>query len=187
MKQHQSELDRYQSKFKVGERVFDREDDDRDSMIVLDANVGRADDVTVEIDGVEETVAELNPDYPPQDPVVRVVFVSWLDAHVPGWKEWDDTQMFGRTLREYADEWGVPLETYDYPESRLEHVRDFSGWGGDDGGSPVAAPTTDAATVDGPTPDPTTGDGPSASPTLTANRRVPSMSAEGMLVARAQQ
>lgn len=173
-------------KFRPGERVTDREAEDEDQMVVLDPNVGAADDVTVEIDGVEKTVAELNPEYPPQDPVVRVVFVSWLDSHVPGWREWDNEQLFSRTLRDYAEEWGVPLQTYDYPESRLAHVMDFTAGGEDDGGDPVAAPSTETNGAGGPTPDPTAGSSPSASQPLTAGS-VASLSAEAVMVARSRQ
>lgn len=128
-------------KFHEGEQVIDRDSEEGGKMIVLDPNVGQAGDVQVELDGDQYTVAELNPDYPPQDPVVRVVYVEWLDQHVPSWGDWVDSQLFVQKLRNYADEWSVPLRTYDFPESRLASVVGVSN-GSDDGGSPTAAPTS---------------------------------------------
>lgn len=166
------------SAFHAGAHVTDREDDDADPMLVLDPNVGPADQV--DIDDLNATVADVNEHYPADDPVVRVVFVSWLDRHVPGWTDWRTDRQFAETLRDYADDWGVPLETYDYPESRLcVAVDSFSG-GGDGGGRP-----SEPSPAGQPTPEPNSATVSKPGPT-SATDRVPAISAEGTLVARAQ-
>lgn len=107
-------------RFDVGEAVLDREDDEPDTMIVLDPERGRADEVY--IDALDATVAAVNPDHPPADRVVSCVPTTWLDQHAGGrWTDWAGPS-FPRKLRAFVDEWRIPLRAYDYPESRLESV-----------------------------------------------------------------
>lgn len=76
-----------------------------------------------EVNALSENVAKLNPEYPADDPVVTVVFESYLNSMFPDeWTEWrdDDPETFERRIRECGREWGIPRATYDYPESRLE-------------------------------------------------------------------
>ena len=168
------------SKFRAGDRVVDRDADTVDNeMIVLNPNVGPANDV--EVDGLNATVAELNETYPPRDPVVSVVFVSWLDSYVTGWREWDK-RLFARTLNEYADDWSIPLKTYSYPESRLE--RSMSRCSGSEGGG--SGPTINS-NVESPTQKSNTEPKSSTISTMTPTRQsLSSLSSVGIAVAAAQ-
>ena len=167
-------------KFRTGDRVVDR-DADNNQMIVLDPNVGPANEV--EVDGLDATVAELNETYPPRDPVVSVVFVSWLDTHVPGWKDWEDQRLFSDTLRDNADKWGVSLRTYRYPESRLERPM-ISGSGSEDSGG---EPSINASTsCDGSTQKSTMKPTSSTASTMSTSGWLPSLSAEEIAVAATQ-
>lgn len=73
-----------------------------------------------------QNVAELNPEYPPDDAVYFAAYRNALDSH------------FGETWRAYDPEYlafkvgdqGVPV--YSFPESRLEAKPDE--WDGEDGG-----------------------------------------------------
>lgn len=112
-------------RFEVGEEVLDREDDEPDTMIVLDPERGRAEEVY--IDALDATVADVNPDHPRADRVVSCVPTTWLEHHAgQQWTDWDRTS-FPAKLRAFVDEWRIPLRAYDYPESRLEPVDAHSG------------------------------------------------------------
>lgn len=70
-----------------------------------------------------KTVAEANPEYDMNDAVAIVAFADTLDRTIGGrWIPWADTggPEFMQAIRDFADEWGIPLKTYDYPESRLK-------------------------------------------------------------------
>ena len=107
----------------------DAEPDDRGSVVVL-RYVRDEDDQLVPAEGHEfddgVTVAAVNEDYPPGDPVVEVAFEGWLDSNLPGWRDilddardLPDSSTFYDLLGAYAVEWGVPKQVYAYPESRL--------------------------------------------------------------------
>lgn len=106
------------SLFETGDRVLDEQDPDG-AAIVLDAAVGRADEITVT--GSDTTVAAFatNEAYPNDDPVVCVVYEAWLDRHAPGWREQPSEDLL-RWLAAFVEEWDLPLQTYDYPASRLQ-------------------------------------------------------------------
>jgi hypothetical protein len=104
---------------------------DRGTCRVLDPDAGRANAVEVGTTGA--TVSEFagNEQFPDDDRVVTVAFEGALDADVPEWDEWDAAALHAE-LDAYADEWGVTVRTYDYPESRLTSVEtDTDGHEGD--------------------------------------------------------
>jgi len=65
------------------------------------------------ISEIDETVAEANPEYPDDDPVVEVAFVDALSDAIPGWRELPPDRLF---LEAASRE----VKTYRYPVSRLE-------------------------------------------------------------------
>lgn len=107
-------------RFAVGDEVIDSDADEPGEMIVLDPDRGRADETYIE--ALEATVADVNPDYPPDDRVVECIHEEWL-VHNAGkvWQGWPRDE-FPQRLREYAREWSLTPRTYDYPEDRLELV-----------------------------------------------------------------
>lgn len=66
-----------------------------------------------------QTVADVNPDYPATDPLVSVVFVETLDRTVSEWRDRWERHTLDWRIDDFKDEWGVPIKTYSYPESRL--------------------------------------------------------------------
>lgn len=71
-----------------------------------------------------------NPEYvddPEDEPVVGVMFDSWLDQNV---SRWETVEYTGTDLRtfvfEYCNMWSIPIRTgiYEYPQSRLEPIDD---------------------------------------------------------------
>lgn len=74
------------------------------------------------------TVAELNPDYSPDETVFRVAYLSGLDRQVPNWTEWDsdaarnNSRGFHPDIKAFHREWRVATPTYDFPASRLMPV-----------------------------------------------------------------
>lgn len=105
------------SEFPVGAAVRDRRRGDRGGrMRVLRTLDARAEEYEIE---PGRTVADANPDSDPTDRVVEVVFEGDLDRLVPGWREWDQTDLAGE-LAAYREEWGVDVRTYAFPRGRLE-------------------------------------------------------------------
>lgn len=109
--------------FKPGDLVVDREQpiDERGTAIVI-----RVADETAEdyyIDSLDATVAALNDSYPPDDPVVEVLFEGHLDRQVSQWRallrDANEDYTFAEMLDDYRDEWNVPSAEYAYPASRL--------------------------------------------------------------------
>lgn len=108
--------------FVIGDRVVDRETDLEDEEPARFARVrsvvGQPARVH-DIPALGKTVAEVNPDYPADDPVVRVVFEDGLRRYVPvDWESWAPED-FGKRLRAYEVTWSVSVPTYSYPASRL--------------------------------------------------------------------
>lgn len=101
-----------------GDRVQDRDDDDPIPMRVLAVHRSRAKDVEIDDD---QTVADVNPDYPDDARVVKCVFEGHLDRMVPEWDDWPADELNQR-LYEYGEEWGVWVPTYHYPVPRLEEI-----------------------------------------------------------------
>ena len=84
-------------------------------MRVVDDGLGTASEVSV--DGTP--VAEISPNnqYPADDRVVAVVFEADLDARAPGWT--DNVDTLDDYLAWFKREWGVAIQQYRYPVSRL--------------------------------------------------------------------
>lgn len=106
--------------FVVGDRVADRDSDDPP-----EENAARVRSVVSQpahahdIPGIGKTVADVNPEYPRDDPVVRIVFEEALRRYVPvDWESWPPEE-FGQRLRTYEVTWNVTVPTYSYPASRL--------------------------------------------------------------------
>ena len=108
----------------VGSRVIDRHAELPESpesveecrpMRVVDDDLGAASEVTV--DGTP--VAEISPNdqYPAEDRIVAVVFEADLDARAPGWT--DNVDTLDDYLAWFKREWGVAIQQYRYPVSRL--------------------------------------------------------------------
>lgn len=99
--------------FAPGALVVDREDDDPTVAVVLNTPPVPADEWTVPRLG--RTVAEDNPDYSTESPVVVVAFRDHLEEQVPEWDDhegyWPITELNEQQVRYYA-----------FPAARLEHV-----------------------------------------------------------------
>ena len=97
--------------FVVGDRVVDRDADldDRSVAVVLDYRRDADGDLVpawaapiAALDGT--TVAEANPDYDMNDPVVIVAFERHLDEYIgERWRAWADDADFPSTVTAYAD------------------------------------------------------------------------------------
>ena len=110
------------TKFSIGDKVRDEHDGKDNEMRVLDPNAGKADSVTV--DGGEKTISDCegNEEYPDTDPVVTVIFTS----DIPRLPDSYQGLPLNAKIDKYTSEWGVKIRTYDYPESRLSPVHDYS-------------------------------------------------------------
>lgn len=110
-----------ESPFEHLQRVIDTdaEDPEESVAIVLDPCAGIASEYKA--DGQYVSEYESNKDYPDDDAVVVVVFLSGLDGRVTNWED-----MLGEDFREqleaYSEKWGVPIDKhiYEYPSERLE-------------------------------------------------------------------
>lgn len=106
-----------------GARVVDvtQPPDERGRMVVLDIDLDTLAD-EFNIPALGATVAEANPRFPANDPVVVVAFADSLSAAVGNaWEWWDIGDGFTDTVRDVAKEWGTTaaLRTYSYPAGRL--------------------------------------------------------------------
>lgn len=102
--------DQYSERFDHGDIVVDREDDDPNEAVVVNAPDETAANWYVQGRG---TLADDNPDYPADDPVVIVVFRDDLSEHRPTYAGY-------RPLPIASLNGEVPW--YAFPESRLERV-----------------------------------------------------------------
>ena len=104
------------SELEVGDRVTnaDTPPEQQEMAIVVETPETTAEESY--IGELGKTVADVNPKYPPDDPVATVAFVDDLDTWASGWR------MVRR--EELADELAVlnNISLYTYPESRLELV-----------------------------------------------------------------
>lgn len=98
--------------FEIGEQVYDHEDDDPDTAIVTNTPKIPAHDW--DIPHLERTVAEDNPDYPDDAPIVMVLFESDIDDHFPDWDR--ETAL---TIDALLD---VDPTHYVFPHQRLESL-----------------------------------------------------------------
>jgi hypothetical protein len=114
---------RAQRGLEAGDRVLDRDDDgDNPSHATVLRFHDRADRVTVPVDG-EPTVAQVNPEYPPDAEVAEVAFNSELGRACDEWRTAAPS-----TLADAVG--GVRgMSTYSYPEPRLTIVRGRTPWG----------------------------------------------------------
>ena len=104
--------------FTPGALVVDREDDpDPDHAVVLNTPPIRAADWTVH--RLETTVAEDNPDYPADDPVVVVAFREYLDEH-ERLANWDDHDGYW-SMAELNEQ---DIRFYAFPASRLDPLEE---------------------------------------------------------------
>lgn len=100
----------------VGDRVRDREDPDSE-MVIVSIGILAARDFYV--DAIGGTVAEANPEYPEDDTVYGVAYISDLDYEMPSWTMMDPENL-GETIEEYNVDHGADITVYHFPESRLE-------------------------------------------------------------------
>lgn len=119
--------------FNAGDLVTDREKDlNHDEVaesvaMVLYKRAVPAEDAGISANDAMETVADVNPEYPSDDDVYRVAFIPSLDKDAPGWRQWDGEAArerdnghgFRHEVIETQHEFGIALDTYDYPASRL--------------------------------------------------------------------
>jgi hypothetical protein len=98
-----------EANFSPGGVVFDRDDDEADPALVVNCIPGAsADDWNVLGD---QTVAETNPDYPADAPVIAVVFEEKFDADAIEWNREEPI-----ALTEVNDS---PMDYYSFPAPRL--------------------------------------------------------------------
>jgi len=93
----------------TGSRVLDRNTDERDELLVVEVHpeVRAADHV---IDAIDATVADMNPEYDADAPVVEAVYTVEVDERLDGWRSVED-------LRD-AVEFGA-INSYSFPADRL--------------------------------------------------------------------
>lgn len=68
------------------------------------------------------TVADLNPEFPADDPVIIVAFLPEIKRTVPHWERLpfgDDPDVLAKVFDAYEAQWSVEPTTYAYPASRL--------------------------------------------------------------------
>ena len=101
----------------VGERVVDGDvpSDEREAAVVIEIPGETAEQSYIA--DLDTTVADVNPDYPPDDPVATVAFVDDLDTWASGWEFVSPDAL--------ADELGTlgTVALYTYPVSRLSPVK----------------------------------------------------------------
>ena len=68
--------------FHVGDHVLDRDAEDDATLLVVGVPLRRA--ATYEIDAEGTTVADVNPDYAPEEPVVEVAYPQRTDTQLEG-------------------------------------------------------------------------------------------------------
>jgi hypothetical protein len=113
----QTGLDRFNATTEVGDRVTDTvEPDEQPAMRVVDPDVGSASEVTVE--GAAVANHDDNGQFPDDDRVVKVVYEDALGRLVRGWEEMLG-ERFSAELEAYESEWGVSVDRYHFPASRL--------------------------------------------------------------------
>jgi len=96
-----------------GDPVVDGEDDDpSDGIVVLtpDATIAEWE---IRVGDEERTIAETNPEYDPDEPVVLVTYEHWLDEAWPEWETANPHELFDGVCDR-----GVKF--YSFPASRLE-------------------------------------------------------------------
>lgn len=103
-------------RYEYGDLVVDREAEEPSIGVVVNRPATRAGDWEIR-DG-ETTVAEENPEYPADSPLVVVVHQDDLEAYDPDWESFDGED---RSLVEFAEA-GVPY--YAFPEARVKPVPD---------------------------------------------------------------
>lgn len=109
----------------VGNRVVDdhnhpvEDAEEFGPMRVIDADVGQAGEIKVEGTPLSEWP---NNDCAPDETVVTVAYESHLESYVPGWQ--DNINRLQAMIQEYQDEFGVDVDTYQFPRSRLQEVPD---------------------------------------------------------------
>ena len=127
----------------IGDVVQDREDDDPDPAIVVNVPGVPADKWDVPRFG--KTIAEDNPDYPANAPIVTVLFEDNLNYSFPDWER--DTKIPYDTLD------GRGLQYYSFPAPRLESAEPTEEVAESDaetnGDSAPTNGTTSSSTTDG--------------------------------------
>lgn len=98
------------SHWSIGDTVHDRDDDDPSTGVVINLPGVRADEWDVSNQGT--TVAEDNPDYPADAPVVSILFEDYLAEEFPDWER--DEPISHATLNERD------IYCYTFPAPRLE-------------------------------------------------------------------
>jgi hypothetical protein len=98
------------SPWTIGDSTRDRDDETPDPAIVVNTPSAPADEWT--IPPIEKTVAEDNPDYPADVPVVVVVYEHILDESLPEWEREDPLPL--TDLNEAS------VQHYSFPAPRLE-------------------------------------------------------------------
>jgi hypothetical protein len=105
--------------FAVGARVEDRDADNPNPAVV----VARPDEPAYARDIPaldEQSVADVNPDYPASGPVATVAYVDDLDTNFDVWREADPD-----ALADICD--GEGVRTYDFPADRLQEATTSDG------------------------------------------------------------
>lgn len=102
----------------VGDRVKDLDSEAGDELLVVDTHPGPA--AAFAIDGLDATVAELNPGYPPEDRVVEAVYLEEVHGTVEAWRTAAD-------LREAVAVGAI--NSYSFPASRLGATDEEAGGG----------------------------------------------------------
>lgn len=100
----------------VGDRVKDLDSEADDELLVVDTHATEA--AAFAIDGLDATVADLNPGYPPEDRVVEAVYLEEVHGTVEAW----------RTAADLRDAVAVgAINSYSFPASRLGAIDGESG------------------------------------------------------------
>jgi len=100
----------------AGDRVRDLEADGDEDLVVLGAREATAAEYVIPELG--ESVAAVNPGYPPQDRVVEAVYADDVESRLDGWRSVED-------LRDAVA--FDAIASYSFPASRLRAIDDEDG------------------------------------------------------------
>jgi hypothetical protein len=115
MSPHNQQSDHAQSPtddLDAGDRVIDRDADPDDQNPAIVVELPEEPAYAYEIDAINATVADVNPDYPASGPVATVAFERSLNDVLDNWRI-----AAVEALPAVCEEWEV--QTYTYPVARL--------------------------------------------------------------------
>jgi hypothetical protein len=136
-------------RFDIGDAVIDSEDESPDTAIVINfPNEPCSEwDCYTEDDGTQVTVADDNPSYPDDAPVVVVLFVEQIEQHYPEWTG-DDPLSLSEVSAQDITHYGFPPGRLEPAPSNpvIDEDREADAGGGVDDDAAATSPQRDPPT-----------------------------------------